>query len=154
MRNSFSKISERNGRFNIGQKFFIFFGPRFGFFKRSFITATFSEFGTHPVDRNPFVMFNIGGPSTGSSSFSSFVGIGYSMQVEGLEAITIFISVSKDIELKTLSVSFDPRSWQCCADSGQLTLGEILRFKEESVICFLIIIIFYSKKFMNVSLPK
>ena len=65
-----------------------------------FITATFSEFGTHPVDREPFIMFNIGGPSTGSSSFSSLVGIGYSMQLEGLEAMLIFIIVSRDIVLK------------------------------------------------------
>ena len=42
-------------------------------------------------------MFNIEGPSTGSSSFSSLVGIGSSMQLEGLESITIFINVSRDI---------------------------------------------------------
>jgi hypothetical protein len=60
---------------------FIFSWSRFGFFKRGFITATFSEFGTHPVDRELFIMFNIGGPSTGSSFFSSLVGIGSSMQL-------------------------------------------------------------------------
>ena len=80
-------------------------------------------------------MFNIGGPSTGSSSFSSLVGIGSNVQLEGLETMTIFINVSRDIVLKNLSVSLDPRSWQCCADSGQLSFGEICRFKEESVIC-------------------
>ena len=79
---------------------FIFSGSRFGFFKRGFITATFSEFGTHPVDREPFIMFNIGGPSTGSVSFSSLVGIGSSMHLEGLEAIIIFINVSRDIIFK------------------------------------------------------
>ena len=41
-----------------------------------FFTATFIEFGTHPEDRDQFIMFNIEGPSTGSSSFSSLVGIG------------------------------------------------------------------------------
>ena len=56
---AFSKIFERNGRIDI------FSGSRFGFFKRDFITATFSEFGTHPVDRELFIMFNIIGPSTG-----------------------------------------------------------------------------------------
>ena len=50
---------------------FIFFAARFGFFKRDFITATFSEFGTHPEDRETFIMLNKGGPSTGSRSFSS-----------------------------------------------------------------------------------
>ena len=94
-------------------------------------------------------MFNIGGPIIGSSSFSSLVGIGSSMQLEGLEAMTIFINVSRDIVLKNLSVSLDPRSWQCCADSGQLSFGGIRRFKEESVICFLMIMIFSSKKIMN-----
>jgi hypothetical protein len=102
-------------------------------------------------------MINIGGPSTGSKSFSSLVGIGSSMQLEGLEALTIFIKRYRiidrdiDIELKNLSVSLDPRSWQCCADLGQLSFGKICRFKE-SVICFLMIMIFLSKKFMNVSL--
>uniref|UniRef100_A0A8C8HMI6 Uncharacterized protein n=1 Tax=Oncorhynchus tshawytscha TaxID=74940 RepID=A0A8C8HMI6_ONCTS len=57
----------------------------------------------------------------------------------------IFIIVSRDIVLKHLSVSLDPRSWQSCADSGQLSFEGIRRFKEESVICFLIIIIFSSK---------
>ena len=61
----------------------------FGFFKGGFITATFSELGTHLVDRETFIMFNIGWPSTGSSSFSSLVGIGSSMQLEGLEAMII-----------------------------------------------------------------
>ena len=73
------------------------------------------------MDREPFIMFNIGGPSTGSSSFSSLVGIGSSMQLEGLKAMIIFIIVSRDIVLKHLSVSLDPRSWQSCADSGQLS---------------------------------
>ena len=105
------------------------------------------------MDREPFIMFNIGGPSTGSSSFSSLVGIGSSMQLEGLEAMIIFIIVSRDIVLKHLSVSLDPRSWQSCADSGQLSFEGIRRFKEESVIYF-VIIIFSSKKFMNLSLLK
>ena len=64
------------------------------------------------------------------------------MQLEGLEAITIFINVSRGIVLKNLIVSLGPRSWQRCADSGQLSFGGIRRFKEESVICFLIIMIF------------
>ena len=98
-----------------------------------------------------FIMFNIGGPCTGNSSFSSLVGIESSMQLEGLEAMIIFI-VSRDIVLKHLSVSLDPRSWQSCAESGQLSFGGICRFKEESVICFLMI--FSSKKFMNLSLLK
>ena len=84
-------------------------------------------------------MLNIGGPSTGSSSFSSLVGIGSSMQLEGLEAMIIFIIVSRDIVLIHLSVSLDPRSWQSCADSGQLSFEGIHRFKKESVICFLMI---------------
>ena len=71
-------------------------------------------------------MFNIGVPSTGSSSFSSLVGIGSSMQLEGLEAMIIFIIVSRDTVLKHFSVSLDPRSWQCCADSGQLSFGGIV----------------------------
>jgi hypothetical protein len=50
------------------------------------------------------------------------------MQLEGLEAMTIFINVSRDIVLKHLSVSLDPRSWQCYADSGQLSFGGIRRF--------------------------
>ena len=99
------------------------------FSKESFIIATFSNFGTHPEDKEPFIMFDIGGPSTGSSSFSSFVGIGSSMQLEGLEAMIIFINVSRDIVLKNLSVSLDSRSWQCCAGSGQLSFGEIRGFK-------------------------
>jgi hypothetical protein len=74
------------------------------------ITATFSEFSTHPVDREKLIMFNIGGISTRSSSFSSLVGIGCSMLLEGLEAITIFINVPRDIILKILSISLDPRS--------------------------------------------
>jgi hypothetical protein len=76
------------------------------------------------------------------------------MQLEGLEAMIIFIIVSRDIVLKHLSVSLDPRSWQSCADSGQLSFGGIRRFKEESVICFLMIMIFSSKKFMNLLLLK
>ena len=64
------------------------------------------------MDREPFIMFNIGGPSAGSSSFSSLVGIGSSMQLEGLEAMIIFIIVSRDIVQKRLSVSLDPRSRQ------------------------------------------
>ena len=123
-------------------------------FLRGFITDTFSEFGTQLVDREPFIMFNIVGPSTGSSSFSSLVGIGSSMQLEGLEAITIFMNMSRDLGLNNLRVSLYPRTWQCCADSGQLSFKEICRFKEESVICFLIIIIFSSNKFMNLSLLK
>ena len=83
-------------------------------------------------------MFNIGEPSTGSSSFSSLAGIGSSMQLEGLEAMTIFVNVSRDTGLKNLSVCIDPRSWYFCADSGQLCYGEIHRFKEVSVMCFLI----------------
>ena len=77
-------------------------------------------------------MFNIGGPSTGSNSFSSFVGIGSPRPLEGLEAMIIFVIVSRDIVLKHLSVSLDPRSWQSCADSGQLSFEGIRRFKEES----------------------
>ena len=92
------------------------------FSREAFITATFSEFGTHPVDREQFIMFNIGGPSSGSSSFSSFAGIGSRMQLEGLEAMIMFINVSSDIVLKHFSVSLDPRSWQSCVDSGQLSL--------------------------------
>ena len=99
-------------------------------------------------------MFNIGGPSTGSSNFSSLVGIRSSMHLEGLEAMTIFINVSRDIVLNNLSVSIDPRFWQCCADSGQLSFGEIRRFKEESVIFFLMIMIFSSKKLINFSQLK
>ena len=151
---AFSNFFERNGRFDIGRQFFIFSGSRFGCFKRGYITATFSDFGTHPVYREPFIMFNIGEPSTGSSSFSSLVGIGSSMQLDGLEAMIIFVIVSRDIVLKHLSVSLDPRSWQSCVDSGQLSFGGICRFKEESVICFLIIMIFSSKKFMNLLLLK
>ena len=59
-------------------------------FKRGFMT------GTHPVDRESFIMVNIGGPSTGSSSFSSLVGIASSMQLDGLEAITIFMNLTRD----------------------------------------------------------
>jgi hypothetical protein len=70
---------------------------RFGFFRKGFITATFSELSTHPEDREQFFMFNIGGLSTGSSYFSSLVGIGSSRQLEGLEAMTIFVNVSRDI---------------------------------------------------------
>jgi hypothetical protein len=76
-------------------------------------------------------MFNIGGPSKGSSSFSSLVGIGSSMQLEGLEAMTMFMNVSRDIGFKNLSVYIDRRSWRCGADSGRLSFGEIHRFKEE-----------------------
>ena len=132
------------------RKIFFFFSQFYG--SRGFIIATFSEFATHQVGREHFIMFNIGGPSTGNVSFSSLVGIGSSMQLDGLEAMIIFISVSRDIVLKHLSVSLDHRSWQCCADSGQLSFGEIRRFKEESIIFFLII--FSSKKFMNLSLLK
>ena len=48
-------------------------------------------------------MFNAGGPSAGSSSFSSLIGIGSSMQLESLEAMTIFTNVSRDIRLKNVS---------------------------------------------------
>ena len=70
-----------------GRQLFIFFvvveflkcsRSRFCFFMSGYITATFSEFGTYPEDRKPFIMLNIGGPSTGSSYFSSLVGIGSS----------------------------------------------------------------------------
>ena len=54
------------------------------------------------------------------------------MQLEVLEAMTIFINVSRDIVLKNVSVSLHSRSWQCCADSGQLKFGEIRKFMEES----------------------
>jgi hypothetical protein len=67
-------------------------------------------------------MFNIGGPNTGSSSFSSLVGIAFTRQLHGLEAMTIFRNVSRDTGLKNSSVSIDPRSRQFCADSGQLSL--------------------------------
>jgi hypothetical protein len=60
-----------------------------------FITATFSELGTHTEDRESFT-FDIGGPSTGSSSFSSLVGIRSSMQLLGLEAMTIFMNMLRD----------------------------------------------------------
>ena len=60
-------------------------------------------------------MFNIGWPSTGSSAFSSLVGIGSSGKLEGLEDMAIFVNVSRDTGLK-MSVSIDPRSWQVCAD--------------------------------------
>ena len=69
-------------------------------FSREALLLPLSEFGTHPVDRETFLMFNIGGSSTGSSSFSSLVGIGSSMQLEGLEAMIIFIIVSREIVLK------------------------------------------------------
>ena len=55
------------------------------------------------------------------------------MQLEGLEAI--FIIVPRDIVLKHLSVSLDPRSWQSCTDSGQLSFGGIRRFKDAEIIC-------------------
>ena len=76
------------------------------------------------------------------------------MKLEGLEDMIIFIIVSRDIILKHLSVSLDPRYWQSCADTGQLSFEGIHRFKEESVICFLMIMIFSSKKFMNLLLLK
>ena len=59
-----------------------------------------------------FTMFHIGGPSTGSSSFSSLVGIGSSMLLDGLEAVTIFMNVPRDTGLKNLSFSLilDPGS--------------------------------------------
>ena len=53
-------------------------------------------------------MFNIGGPSTGSRSFSSLVGIGSSMQLEGLEAMIIFIIVSRSIVLKVSLLFLGP----------------------------------------------
>ena len=109
-------------------QFFIFSGSRFGFFKRGFITATFSEFGTHPVDREPFIMFNIGEPSTGSSSFRSLVEIGSSIQLEGLEAKTIF-NVSRDIVLKHLSVSLDPRSCRVVQTQDNRALKEYADLK-------------------------
>ena len=71
------------------------------FSEEVYITATFSEFGTHPVDMEAFIVFNIGGPSTGSSSLGSLDEIGSSMQLEGLEAMTILVNVSRDIVLKT-----------------------------------------------------
>jgi hypothetical protein len=98
-------------------------------------------------------MFNIRGLSTGSSSFSSLVGMGSSRQLGGLEAMTIFVNMLRDRGYKNLSVSIDPRSWQFTADSGQLSSGEICIFKEY-VICFLMIMIYSSKKFMNSSLLK
>ena len=76
------------------------------------------------------------------------------MLLDGLETITIFTNVSRDTGLKNVSFSIDPRSWQFYADSGQLSFGGIRRFIEESVICFLMIMIFSSKKFMNVLLLK
>ena len=75
---------------------------------RGFITANFCEFGTHPVDRETFIMFNIGGPSTGSSPFSSLLGIGSRMQLEGLEAMIIFINVSRDIVLRVSPLILGP----------------------------------------------
>ena len=96
-------------------------------------------------------MFNIEGPSTGSSFFSSLVGIGSSMQCGGLEA-TIFMNVSRDIGLKNLSVSIDPRSWQFCADPGHLSFGEIPRFKVESVHFFHDLSMIFSSKKVKVIL--
>ena len=42
---------------------------------------------------------------------SVFANKGFCTQLEGLEAMTIFINMSRDIVLKNLSVSLDPRSW-------------------------------------------
>ena len=42
--------------------------------------------------------------------------------------------MSRDIVLKHLSVSLDPRSWQSCADSGQLSFGGIRRFKVRNLL--------------------
>jgi hypothetical protein len=53
-------------------------------------------------------MFKIGVSSTGSSSFSGLVGIGSSMQLDGLKAMNMFMSVSGDAGFKNLNVSIDP----------------------------------------------
>ena len=55
-------------------------GSMFCFSKRGLITATFREFGIY---REPSIMLNIGGASTGSSSLNYWVGIGASTQLEG-----------------------------------------------------------------------
>ena len=61
-------------------------------------------------------MFNIGGPSTGSSSFSSLVGIGSSMQLDSLEALTIFMNVSRDTGFKKCvsPLILSPGILDCC----------------------------------------
>ena len=56
------------------------------------------------------------------------------MQLEGLEAMIIFIIMSRDIVLKHLSVSLDPRSWQSCADSGQLSFEGIRRCRVRNLL--------------------
>jgi hypothetical protein len=60
-------------------------------------------FGTPPEDREPFIMFNIGGPSTGSSSLSRLVGMRSSRQLEGLDVMTIFVNMSRDTGFKKVS---------------------------------------------------
>ena len=62
-------------------------------------------------------MFNIGGPSTGSSSFSSLVGIGSSMELEGLEAMTVFINVSR-YNIKKLECLPDRKSTRLNSSHG------------------------------------
>jgi hypothetical protein len=71
-------------------------------------------------------MFNMGGQSTGSSYFGSLFGIGSSMQLEDVKALTIFVNVSRDTGLQNVCVSIDPRSWQFCSDSEQLSFRNLL----------------------------
>lgn len=68
--------------------------------------------------------------------------------------MTIIVNVLRGTGIKNLSVFIYLRSYQFCADSGQLRFVEIRRFKEEFIICFLKIMICSSKKLMNSSLMK
>lgn len=88
-------------------------------------------------------MFNIGGPRTVSHSVSISFGIGSGRHMEGLEAMIIFVNVSRDTGSQNLSVSIDLRSWQLCAESGQVSFEEIAIFKERFVV-FIMIMIFLS----------
>ena len=44
-----------------GLSFLNIFQVKVWLFKRGFLTPTFGEFGSHPVDREPFIMCNTGG---------------------------------------------------------------------------------------------
>ena len=85
---AFSKIFERNGRFDTGRLVFLYFlGQGLAFSREALLLPLLVSVVHIRWIGEPFIIFNIGGPSTGSSFFSSLVGIGSSMQLEGLEAM-------------------------------------------------------------------
>ena len=106
---TFSRISDRKGRLDIGLWFAKTSGSRVDFLRRGLITASLKDCGTCPDDNDRLIVFSKVLSIRVRISLSNFVGMGSKIQVVGLEHTIILVSWSRliwKITVTTVSVQW------------------------------------------------